>query len=227
MTPPHNPDPVWQLPEPLSAPASGATGLAPELLAVLQRRGWQGEALEELLHPSPPPPAEEHFPELRVAVLRLARACDRAEPLAVCGDYDADGMTSTALLLGVLDRLGARPRAAIPSRQDDGYGLNAAMVERLQADGVRLLVTVDNGVAALDALERARQLGVEVIVTDHHTLPPERPPLLALLHAAPQSSEALVRSSAWSLPKVLQALTELELEGRVVNEAGRWFARIS
>lgn len=179
-----DPDPLWQLPEPLREPAPGASSLAPELLAVLQRRGWQGEALQELLQPSPPPPAHEHFPELKVAVQRLASACDRGEPLAVCGDYDADGMTSTALLLGVLERLGARPRAAIPSRQDDGYGLNAAMVERLEADGVRLLVTVDNGVAALEALERARQLGVEVIVTDHHTLPPERPPLLALLHPA-------------------------------------------
>ncbi len=184
MTHPSGPDPLWQLPSPLCEPGVAETSLAPELLAVLRRRGWQGEALEELLRPSPPPPAREHFPDLSLAVERLATACDRNEALAVCGDYDADGMTSTALLLGVLDRLGARPRAAIPSRQEDGYGLNAAMVERLQADGVRLLVTVDNGVAALEALERARQLGVEVIVTDHHTLPPERPPLLALLHPA-------------------------------------------
>ena len=184
MTHPNGPDPLWQLPSPLCEPGVAETSLAPELLAVLRRRGWQGEALEDLLRPSPPPPARDHFPDLLLAVERLATACDRGEALAVCGDYDADGMTSTALLLGVLDRLGARPRAAIPSRQEDGYGLNAAMVERLQADGVRLLVTVDNGVAALEALERARQLGVEVIVTDHHTLPPERPPLLALLHPA-------------------------------------------
>lgn len=93
-------------------------------------------------------------------------------------------MTSTALLVGVLERLGARPIAAIPSRQDDGYGLNAAMVERLAEQGIRLLVTVDNGIAAAEALERAQQLGVEVIVTDHHTLPAQRPPLLALLHPA-------------------------------------------
>ena len=184
MTHPNGPDPLWQLPSPLCEPGVAETSLAPELLAVLRRRGWQGEALEDLLRPSQPPPARDHFPDLLLAVERLATACDRGEALAVCGDYDADGMTSTALLLGVLDRLGARPRAAIPSRQEDGYGLNAAMVERLQADGVRLLVTVDNGVAALEALERARQLGVEVIVTDHHTLPPERPPLLALLHPA-------------------------------------------
>jgi len=234
LTHPSGPDPLWQLPTPLSEPGPTASTLAPELLAVLQRRGWQGEALAELLRPSPPPAAQEHFPDLTEAVGRLSRACDRAEPLAVCGDYDADGMTSTALLVGVLERLGARPRAAIPSRQEDGYGLNVAMVERLQADGVRLLVTVDNGVAALEALQRARQLGVEVIVTDHHTLPPERPPLLALLHPAltPPGSPyrglagvglAHVLASALAAqrrrPEVLEAALDLFCLGTIADMA--------
>ena len=68
-------------------------------------------------------------------VERLVRCSQSGEMVAICGDYDADGMTSTALLVGVLQRLGARPQAAIPSRMDDGYGLNAAMVERLAAEG--------------------------------------------------------------------------------------------
>jgi single-stranded-DNA-specific exonuclease len=91
-------------------------------------------------------------------------------------------MTSTALLVGVLGRLGATPQAAIPSRQEDGYGLNSAMVERLAGQGMGLLVTVDNGVSAHAALERARELGLEVILTDHHTIPEPLPPHLALLH---------------------------------------------
>jgi single-stranded-DNA-specific exonuclease len=90
--------------------------------------------------------------------------------------------------VGVLQRLGARPIAAIPSRMDDGYGLNAAMVEKLAEQGVALLVTVDNGVSALEALERARALGVEAILTDHHTIPDPLPPHLALLH--PQRTPA-------------------------------------
>ena len=90
--------------------------------------------------------------------------------------------TSTALLIGVLQQLGAQPQAAIPSRQADGYGLNVSMVEELADDGIRLLVTVDNGVSAREALERAQELGLEVIVTDHHTIPEQRPPLSALLH---------------------------------------------
>ena len=159
--------------------------LPPALVAVLQRRGVQSEEeLQSLLQPDPAPEAKAHFPDLELAVQRLLQACREGQALAVCGDYDADGMTSTALLVGVLSRLGAKPQAAIPSRQSEGYGLNAAMVERLAEQGVRLLVTVDNGISAREALERADALGLEVIVTDHHTIPPQRPPLLALLHPA-------------------------------------------
>ena len=154
-------------------------------MAVLQRRGVQSqEELQSLLQPDPAPEAKAHFPDLEIAVERLLQACREGQALAVCGDYDADGMTSTALLVGVLSRLGAKPQAAIPSRQSEGYGLNAAMVERLAEQGVKLLVTVDNGISAREALERAEGLGLEVIVTDHHTIPPQRPPLLALLHPA-------------------------------------------
>ena len=152
---------------------------------MLFRSGYGSrEAVQTLLDPPAAPEPAAHFPHLAIAVERLRRACRQGERLAICGDYDADGMTSTALLVGVLRHLGANPCAAIPSRLDDGYGLNAAMVERLAAEGIALLVTVDNGIAAQEALERAQQLGVEVIVTDHHTLPPQLPPLLALLHPA-------------------------------------------
>ena len=181
----------WLLPTPLGGdgPASATRDpggqLPDELLALLRRRGLlTAEAVRELLEPEPAPDPDAHFPDLAPAVERLVRCCQTGEMVAICGDYDADGMTSTALLVGVLQRLGARPQAAIPSRMDDGYGLNAAMVERLAAEGVRLLITVDNGVAAIEALQRAAALDVEVILTDHHTLPPKLPPHLALLHPA-------------------------------------------
>jgi single-stranded-DNA-specific exonuclease len=177
----------WHLPAPLApegltqAPADHP--LPEPLLAVLSRRGFNNpEGIAALLDPPAAPPAGRHFPDLATAVARLKRACTAGEAVAICGDYDADGMTSTALLVGVLQRLGARPVAAIPSRMDDGYGLNAAMVERLAEQGVALLVTVDNGVSALEALERAEALGVEAILTDHHTIPDPLPPHLALLH---------------------------------------------
>jgi len=188
----------WQLPRPLQAlgqeriaELAAATGLDPALIAVLLRRGHgTAAAIDALLEPRQPPVARDHFKDLSKAVARLRQACQAGEALAVCGDYDADGMTSTALLVGVLQRLGARPVAAIPSRMDDGYGLNPAMVEDLAARGIRLLITVDNGVSAEAALLRAQALGVSVILTDHHTLPPQLPPHLALLHPAvtPQDS---------------------------------------
>jgi single-stranded-DNA-specific exonuclease len=183
----------WQLPAPLG-PLTDPERLAElspahlpplplPLLAVLARRGHGcSEAIAALLQPPEAPEASVHFSDLAAAVERLQRACRRKEAVAICGDYDADGMTSTALLLGVLERLGARPVAAIPSRMEEGYGLNVAMVERLAAEGVKLLVTVDNGIAAREALRHAEALAVEVIVTDHHTIPAELPPLLALLH---------------------------------------------
>ena len=176
----------WQLPAPIQIdPDLRGSGLADPLLAVLQRRGYgTTAAIEALLEPPEAPDPRRHFPDLGKAVQRLKQACKQQERLAICGDYDADGMTSTALLVGVLQQLGASPQAAIPSRLDDGYGLNSGMVERLAADGIRLLVTVDNGVAAREALLRAQELEVDVVVTDHHTLPAELPPLLALLHPA-------------------------------------------
>ncbi|NQW39873.1 MAG: DHH family phosphoesterase, partial [Cyanobacteria bacterium] len=183
----------WHLPAPLApgalSQAPAANPLPEALLAVLGRRGFTSpEQIGALLDPPAAPTAGRHFADLAKAVARLKRACGQGEQVAICGDYDADGMTSTALLVGVLQRLGARPIAAIPSRMDDGYGLNAAMVERLAEQGVALLVTVDNGVSALEALERAEALGIEAILTDHHAIPDPLPPHLALLH--PQRTPA-------------------------------------
>ena len=175
----------WRLPQPIAGTPLAHTALPLPLRAVLHRRGVattdQAEAL--LSHQVPPSP-HDHFPELATALARLQMACQSGEALAVCGDYDADGMTSTALLLRAFRFLGARPKAAIPNRMDDGYGLNPGMVEELHDEGVKLLITVDNGVAAKEALERAADLGVDVILTDHHTLPDQPPKAMALIHPA-------------------------------------------
>ena len=155
------------------------------LRCVLRRRGFSSTSeAESFLSPGDLPPTRDHFPDLEQACTRLVKACRSRERVAICGDYDADGMTSTALLLRALAPLGAEPEPAIPSRMEEGYGLNPAMVQRLYDDGVRLLVTVDNGVAAREALELAASLSMQVIVTDHHTIPAQRPPMTALIHPA-------------------------------------------
>ena len=187
----HSPLWSWSLPEVITPSPLAEVDLPLPLRSLLQRRGIRtAEAAEHLLDPPELPDPEQEFPDLATAAARLAQACRSGESLAICGDYDADGMTSTALLIRALRPLGADAVAAIPSRMDDGYGLNTGMVERLQAEGIRLLVTVDNGVAAVAALERATELEVEVIVTDHHTIPVQRPPMAALIHPAttPESS---------------------------------------
>lgn len=155
------------------------------LRALLQRRGFRAvDAAKQFLIPTSLPEADLHFPDLKKATDRLVKACEHNETVAICGDYDADGMTSTALLMRALSALGAAPRAAIPSRMEEGYGLNPSMVDRQHRDGVQILVTVDNGVAASAALRRAAELGMEVIVTDHHTIPDQPAPMTALIHPA-------------------------------------------
>ena len=91
------------------------------------------------------------------------------------GDYDVDGVCSTAILLRALRALGADPTWEIPSRFDDGYGLSTATVERLAASGVGLLVTVDCGITAVAEVAAARAAGMDVVVTDHHRPGPELP----------------------------------------------------
>jgi len=186
----------WMLPAVVeSSPLSGVD-LPLSLRTLLSRRGFREEAAEAILAPPPLPDPSDHFPDLAAAVARVCQACERGDALAVCGDYDADGMTSTALLLRALGPLGAHAEPAIPSRMEEGYGLNVAMVERLHGQGIRLLITVDNGVAATEALERAQSLAMDVIVTDHHTIPATRPPMTALLHPATTPTDSPYRGLA-------------------------------
>ena len=121
------------------------------------------------------------LPDLEVAAARLARAVRRREPLVVYGDYDADGVTAACLLTQFFQELGLPCLTYIPDRLTEGYGLNVAALEKLAAQA-KLLVTVDCGVSDLAEVTWARDHGLEVIVTDHHELPPELPPALAVVN---------------------------------------------
>lgn len=128
----------------------------------------------------PTPLAE--FPDLAISVELLGLAIAQQAKIAICGDYDADGMTSTALLLRSLRALGAQVDYAIPSRMHEGYGINGRIVEEFYREGVRLILTVDNGISAFAPVARARELGLQIIVTDHHDIPPQLPPANAILN---------------------------------------------
>ncbi|PSR14482.1 single-stranded-DNA-specific exonuclease RecJ [filamentous cyanobacterium CCP3] len=162
-----------------------ATGLSPLLTQVLINRGIvTSEQAADFLDPErqqlPSPLAE--FPDLAVSLELLVEAITTQQAIAICGDYDADGMTSTALLLRALRALGAQVSYLIPSRMAEGYGINTRIVEDCYAEGVSIILTVDNGIAAVAPIARARELGMAVIVTDHHDIPPEIPPASAILN---------------------------------------------
>ena len=109
------------------------------------------------------------------AALRIKRAIDNFEKICVYGDYDADGVTSTALMYSYLSSHGADVMYYIPDRITEGYGMSCSAVDKLHAQGVKLIVTVDNGVSAIEEIAYAKSLGIETVVTDHH-MPGEQLP---------------------------------------------------
>lgn len=102
------------------------------------------------------------------AVNRIRQALDNNEKICIYGDYDCDGVTSTAIMYSYLDSCFADVMYYIPDRNDEGYGMNKTAVKKLSSEGVNLLITVDNGITAINEIEYAVSLGMDVIVTDHH-----------------------------------------------------------
>ena len=127
-----------------------------------------------------------HFSSLRdidKAVKLLLNALKNQEKVCICGDFDADGATSSALMVSALQAFGLQQVGyRVPNRMTDGYGLSVAMVEQLAVENVQLIVTVDNGIAAHDAIALAREKGIQVLVTDHHLPPEELPPANAIVN---------------------------------------------
>ncbi|HEV3141146.1 MAG TPA: single-stranded-DNA-specific exonuclease RecJ, partial [Vicinamibacterales bacterium] len=120
--------------------------------------------------------------DMSVAVDRILAAIERRERIAIHGDYDVDGITSTVIVRRALELLGADVVHFIPERLKDGYGLQPAAIERLHQDGVALVISVDCGIRGADAARKARELGVDLIITDHHEPDLELPPALAVIN---------------------------------------------
>jgi len=120
--------------------------------------------------------------DMAVAIERILRAVAHKERIAVHGDYDVDGVTSTVILRRVLEMLGADVTHFIPERVRDGYGLQVPALDRLYADGVRLVISADCGIRASDAARHATALGLDLIITDHHEPGDQLPPALAVIN---------------------------------------------
>ena len=173
----------WILPKPINEEEIDNCNLNYTLQKVLIRRGMDlNKELNEYIMPSELPNPEDHFDELSKATQRIIDACSKNEQIAICGDYDADGITSTVLLFELLSILGARVKAYIPSRQDDGYGLNLNMINNINKKNIKLIITVDNGISAFDAINRSNELGIDLIITDHHKIPNINLDIYSLIH---------------------------------------------
>ncbi|MCL4424894.1 MAG: single-stranded-DNA-specific exonuclease RecJ [Firmicutes bacterium] len=173
-------------------------GVSPLLAGVLCRRGLQdpvaareflSAGLEGLLDPF-------RMPDMGAAVQRIRQALERQEKILVYGDYDVDGVTAVSLLVIALRHLGATVEYHLPLRLEEGYGLNSDAIRAAGAGGIRLIITVDCGISSFREVEYAKELGLEVIITDHHEPPAILPPALAILNPKRPDSEYPFRELA-------------------------------
>ncbi|WKZ29408.1 MAG: single-stranded-DNA-specific exonuclease RecJ [Patescibacteria group bacterium] len=176
----------WKMMEPVPAEAFEAFPEQPRLLAsLLWRRGLRtAEDAERFLRPSWERDVHDPFlfNDMQKAVDRLMTAIKNGEKIVVHGDYDADGVSGSVILHATLKTLGADVSVYLPHREKDGYGMNAPAIEKMGADGVKMIITCDCGISSGKEIALANTFGIDTIITDHHTLPPELPPAYAILH---------------------------------------------
>ena len=167
------------------AAAFAQTYGVPFFLAMLMNiRGLDDAAhLREFLGEGEPLSDPFLLKDMDKAAARITRAVDNMEKIAVYGDYDADGVTSTAMLYSYLETRGADVIFYIPQREGEGYGMNIGAVEYLKEQGVSLIVTVDNGISSVQEVARANELGIDVVVTDHHRSQEILPDAVAVVDA--------------------------------------------
>ena len=161
-------------------------GISPVVAQLLLKRGIKEPEdarrfLEAKLIDLRPP---EELPGLLVAVERISTAIQAGEEIVVYGDYDADGMTATAILYGCLRLLKAKVSYHLPNRMEEGYGLHTESIEKLAAHGKQLVITVDCGIASIEPARRAKELGLSLVITDHHRFGDELPVADAIVHPA-------------------------------------------
>jgi len=181
---------------------------------LLWQRGIRDKnQLENYINPQIYQPASpfEFGQEMQLAVERLKKAQNNNEKVAIWGDFDADGITSTAVLWDGLGQFFAKNTQLsyyIPNRLTESHGLNIPGIEKLKQQGCQLIVTCDTGSTNLEEITYANDLGIDIIVTDHHTLLPERPPVAALINPRnlPDSHQLFHLSGVAVAYKLIEAL---------------------
>ena len=197
----------------------------PMLLSVLLCiRGFTDEEkISEFLSDEPVFSDPFLIKDMDKAAERIRIAIENFEKICIYGDYDADGVTATALLYSYLYSVGANVTYYIPSRAEEGYGMNTEALTQLFAEGVSLIVTVDNGISAAEEIAYAKSLGMDTVVTDHHTVPEIIPDAVAVvdLHQSDCNSTFKELSGVGVALKLVMALEEgySELEDILENFA--------
>ncbi len=159
--------------------------VVPSVVAkILARRGLSEAAMADFLYPNYD--AHLHDPYLMTdmypAVERIVVAASEGEQVVVYGDYDIDGMTASAILIEGLRALGLEATSYIPDRFEEGYGLNTTALDKLQAGGAQLVISVDCGITSVTEAAWAREHGLDLIITDHHAVPEVLPEAIAVLN---------------------------------------------
>ena len=183
---------MWKIKSPvpaLSRILARKLGISPVIAQILINRGiytieqgrcFLGSGLDALHNPL-------HFPDMGKAVARILKAIQVGERILVYGDYDADGLTATALLVKIFRRLGCAAASFVPNRMVEGYGLHLDVLKREKALGTSLVITVDCGISDVAEISWAKENGVDLIITDHHEPPTQAPPAFAVIN--PKCSE--------------------------------------
>ncbi len=186
------------------------SGLPPLILQLLYNRGFtELSRCESFMNGDDCLPGDPFLlPGMQRAVARVYHALLAGEKIAIYGDFDADGIAGTALLVQGLSFLGSEAIPYIPHRLTEGYGLKTAALETLHKQGVSLVITVDCGITAISEVEKAKKMGVDIVITDHHTPLAEIPPALAIVNPKlPDSTYPFTELTGVGVAlKLLQAL---------------------
>ncbi len=191
--------------------------ISPVTARIIRNRDIQGDdalkrylngKLEDLYDPM-------LLPDLEQAAALLTREQEKGSRIRIVGDYDIDGVCATTILVRGLRRLGARVDYVIPERIRDGYGINEHIIETAAADGIDVILTCDNGIAAISQIARAKELGLRVVVTDHHDIQEEEDPETGGMRELLPPADAVVnpkrRVSQYPFPEICGAMVAYKL----------------
>lgn len=214
---------IWKVADLITPEADSALGAYPALLRqiLFNREHTTAEAATRYLGALPPEGNDPlRIKDMGRAVERIEHAIRNQELVAVYGDYDADGVTATALLVQAIQALGGRARDYIPDRFEEGYGLNIQALHTLKEAGVSLVISVDCGIRSLAEAAEARTLGLDLIITDHHTPGPELPDAFAIINTKQDGDEYPEKQlagvgTAYKLAAALQARLQPNADPRM------------